>query len=298
MSTQRSASDDADDAPGRPPWAPRPWEWLAWSVIFCVAATGNALTTRMEALRSGENLPLWAPMTWEWSSALASLVLMPALLWLCRRWPLHADGWLRRVPLYVAASLAWSLLHVLGMVALRKLVYRATGGHYDFGDWPRELVYEYLKDVRTFALIVWLDHTYHWFRRRRQGEARLLDAPDDAPPIEPVERPRRFLVRKLGREFLVPVDEIEWMQASGNYVNLRVRNRDYPLRTTISGIAERLDPARFARIHRSYIVNLDHVASIEPLDTGDARVHLRDGNVVPCSRRHRDVLRGVAGAWN
>jgi DNA-binding LytR/AlgR family response regulator len=106
-----------------------------------------------------------------------------------------------------------------------------------------------------------------------------------------VERPERFLVRKLGREFLVAAADIEWLQAAGNYVNLRVRGHDYPLRSTIAGIGERLDPARFARIHRSYIVNLDQVASIEPLDTGDARVHLRDGGVLPCSRRQREALR-------
>src|SRR3546814_4990152 len=74
-----------------------------------------------------------------------------------------------------------------------------------------------------------------------------------------------LLVRKLGREFLVAASDIEWLQAAGNYVNLRVRGRDYPLRSTIAGIAAQLDPDRFVRIHRSYIVNLDTVASIEPL---------------------------------
>jgi DNA-binding LytR/AlgR family response regulator len=89
----------------------------------------------------------------------------------------------------------------------------------------------------------------------------------------------------------VSAADIEWVQASGNYVNLRVRGHDYPLRSTIAGIGERLDPARFARIHRSYIVNLDRIAQIEPLDTGDARIVMDDGAIVPCSRRYRDALR-------
>ena len=84
---------------------------------------------------------------------------------------------------------------------------------------------------------------------------------------------------------------VEWLQAAGNYVNLHVRGRDYPLRSTMSAIEAQLDPSRFVRIHRGYIVNLDQVASIEPLDTGDARVHLRDSHVLPCSRRHREQLR-------
>ena len=137
---------------------------------------------------------------------------------------------------------------------------------------------------------------YRFLVRRLQGEARLLDAPDDASPDAPVERPERFLVRKLGREFLVAANDIEALQASGNYVNLRVRGREYPLRTTISAIEGRLDPARFQRVHRSHIVNLDQVASIEPLDTGDARIHLHDGSTLPCSRRYRADLKDRLGA--
>lgn len=98
-------------------------------------------------------------------------------------------------------------------------------------------------------------------------------------------------MRKLGREFLVAANDIEWLEASGNYVNLHVAGRAYPLRSTLSGIEARLDPSRFIRIHRSYLVNLDRVESIEPLDTGDARVHLRDGTALPCSRSHREVFK-------
>src|SRR3546814_16674860 len=78
-----------------------------------------------------------------------------------------------------------------------------------------------------------VDHGYRWFGRRLQGVARLLDPPDDGSATGKETRPERFLVRKLGREFLVAASDIEWLQAAGNYVNLRVRGRDYPLRSTI-----------------------------------------------------------------
>jgi hypothetical protein len=289
--TDTSSGHPADGAEAlRPPR--RHWlDTVGWIAAFGIAASGNAVTRLMEAQREGEALAAWIPWASEWSSALASLAVLPAVLWFLGRWPLHADTWRRRWPAYLAASVVWSLLHVIGMVVLRKLVHAAMGGHYDFGDWPRELFYEYLKDVRTFALVVWVVHGYRWYRRRRQGEALLLDAPDEGPSLEPVERPRRFLVRKLGREFLVAVDDIEWMQASGNYVNLHVRGHDYPLRSTIGGIESKLDPSRFVRIHRSYIANLDRIASIEPLESGDARIHLKDASTLPCSRRYRDALK-------
>ena len=277
------------------PWQGR-IELAFWILAFVVPAFANTLVSLMDAQRDGRVLPAWQPALWEGSSALVSLLLLPALLALCSRWPMHADTWRRRLPAYVVASVAWSILHVVGMVLLRKAGYLLLGDHYEIEDWLRRFACEYLKDARTFALIVIVDHGYRWFWRRLQGEARLLDAPDDAPvePAEP-ERPERFLVRKLGREFLVAANDVEWLQAAGNYVNLRVRGHDYPLRSTIAGIEARLDPARFVRIHRSYIVNLDQVASIEPLDTGDARVHLKDGMALPASRTYRGGLRERLG---
>lgn len=69
----------------------------------------------------------------------------------------------------------------------------------------------------------------------------------------------------LGREFLVPAEDIDRAQAGGNYVNLVVGRREFPFRSTMKDLVERLDPARFRRIHRSHIVRLDRVAEIEPL---------------------------------
>lgn len=269
----------------------RSFEIGYWLVSFCLSAVVNSATVLMDYQRDGRAIHAWEPMVWEWSSALASLALVPAVLWFTRCYPLHFDTWRRRLPLYLAGSVAWSLLHVLGMVGVRKLAYAVQGGSYDFGNWPRELFYEYLKDVLTFAGMVVAIHGYRMLLRRLQGEARLLDAPDAGPPVEPIDRPERFLVRKLNREFLIATHDIEWLQASGNYVNLHVAGRDYPLRSTIAAIEARLDPQRFRRVQRSYMVNIEHVASIEPLDSGDARVHLKDGASVPCSRRYRDALK-------
>ncbi len=276
-----------------------PWKrWFEigfWVVNTLINAVINSITVNMDVQKSGLGFAAWEPVVWEWSSGLAWLALAWPMVWFTRRFPFHWDTWRRALPWHLLASVAVSLLHVLGMVVLREAAYRYMGGDYEFGHWPRELFYEYLKDVRSYAGMVVALEAYRLILRRLQGEAHLLDAPDEGPPLEPVERPDRFLVRKLGREFLVAAADIEWAQASGNYVNLRVRGHDYPLRSTIAGIEAKLDPARFARIHRSYIVNLDQIASIEPLDTGDARVHLKDGTALPASRTYRAGLRERLG---
>ncbi|MDC8012398.1 LytTR family DNA-binding domain-containing protein [Tahibacter soli] len=279
----------------------QPWRRVAeygfWIVVLTLNAIANSVVALMDVRRAKlDAIAWWEPAVWEFSSTVTILALMPAVVAFTRRYPLHFDTWRRFLPHYVAATVVWSIGHVVGMVSLRMGFYALVGYTYDFGSWPREFFYEYLKDARSFISFVVLVTLYRFVLLRLQGEAALLDAPDVGPPLESVERPERFLVRKLNREFLVAANDIEWVQASGNYANLHVRGRDYPLRSTIAGVEARLDPARFARVHRSYIVNLDHVSMIEPLDTGDARLHLKDGTTVPCSRRYRPSLRERVGA--
>ncbi len=273
------------------PW--RPWiEYGFWIGLFLVNAIANSVTVSMDTRRVHLEVAGWEPVVWEVSSNLLSLLLVPAVVAFTRWRPVEFDNWRRRLGEYALASVVWSALHVTGMVALRKLAYSMAGGHYDFGDWWVQGAYEYLKDVRGFAGTVLTIEAYRLFLRRLQGEASLPGLADDAPSnAGPPARPDRFLVRKLGKEFLVPAADIEWLQAAGNYVNLRVRGRDYPLRTTMAQIEEQLDPATFRRVHRSWMVNLDRVDRIEPVESGDARIVLQDGAVVPCSRRYRDALR-------
>jgi hypothetical protein len=276
-----------------------PWRrWFEsgfWPVLLALNAVANALTALIEVRRNHLGVAEWQPWVWEISSSLVVGALIPGIVAFTRRFPLQWGAWWPQLRWHVLASLVFSLIHVVGMVALRMLAYHVLGCEYDFGPWPREMFYEYLKDVRSYALIVLAIEIYRFVLRRGQGEASLLTAPDEGQPVEPVDKPERFLVRKLGREFLVNAADIEWAQAQGNYVNLHVGEREYPLRSTIAGIEERLDPRRFARVHRSYIVNLDYIASIEVLDTGDARLHLRGGATLPCSRRYRPALRERIG---
>jgi hypothetical protein len=265
----------------------RPFELLFWPLLYLLNASFNSITSVMDH----PDVAAWQPWSWEWSSALMFLALIPAVVALERRWPFRLETWRRSLLQHLLASVPFGLLHVLGMIALRKVAYGLAGEVYDFGPLWLNFGYEYLKDIRTYFSIVATLALYRLWVMRLQGEARMLAAPDEGPPVESIDRPKRFLVRKLGKEFLVNASEIEWLQASGNYVNLRVRGRDYPLRSTMAALEERLDASRFVRVHRSYAVNLDYLAEIEPLDTGDARLQLRDGARIPCSRSYRSALR-------
>ena len=97
----------------------------------------------------------------------------------------------------------------------------------------------------------------------------------------------RVPVKSGGRTLWVGVNEIDWVQASGDYVSLHVGPRVHMIHESMDGIERRLDPRRFARIHRSTIIALDRVHGLRLLPTRDALITLRDGTALRVSRRFR-----------
>jgi two-component system LytT family response regulator len=100
----------------------------------------------------------------------------------------------------------------------------------------------------------------------------------------------RILVKDRDRARFVSVDQIRCVRAAGNYVELFAEDEVHMLRDTLDGIAERLDAHRFLRVHRSYLVNVDHIKEIQPLTHGDHLLILTGDTEVRLSRRYRDQL--------
>jgi hypothetical protein len=234
----------------------------------------------------------WEPYVWEYSSAIVVLIAIPAIVLFDRRRPISWSTWRINIARHFIATIVFSVFKVGATILIRKLAYAASGGHYDARLVPSGFGYDYLPNARQYLGILALTYCYRFILSQLRGEARTFAQPDIGPPVDSLERPQRFMVRKLGKEFLIAASEIEWLQSQGNYVNLQVRGRAYPLRSTMAAVQVLLDPAKFVRVHRSHIVNLDYLLEIEPLDSGDARLRLRDGTLVNCSRTYRDALRG------
>lgn len=100
----------------------------------------------------------------------------------------------------------------------------------------------------------------------------------------------RLLVREGTKLAVVPTDALDWAEAAGDYVALHVGTRTHLLRETLSGLADRLDPRRFVRIHRSTLVCVDRVRDVRLTAGGDARLFLRDGTELRASRRYWKTL--------
>jgi len=122
-------------------------------------------------------------------------------------------------------------------------------------------------------------------RARRHLERR--DA--TASPAAPLSR---LLVRERGRAFFVRVEEVDWLEAQGNYVRVHVGRASHRLRTSIGALEPQLDARAFRRINRSQIVALDRVRELQPWFHGDGLVILTSGARLRLSRRYRDRVYG------
>ena len=100
----------------------------------------------------------------------------------------------------------------------------------------------------------------------------------------------RFLIKGGGRMHVVPVEEVDWLEAAADYVRLHVGERIYLLRETMGAIEAQLAPNRFARIHRSTIVNLERIRELQPYFNREYIVVLKDGTKLKLSRSYREHL--------
>ena len=267
--------------------------WWEIAMVLSFALVGFLANVSLEMIdsgRGGREAGWLEPAILEGTSHAALALLFPLFLWFDHRNTIRARNWRRTILAHSLFSVVFSLGHVTMMYWARVALFSATGlGTYRWASWPAQFGYEYLKDFRAYMLIVVIVYLYRFILRRLQGEAGFLEVEqDDKPGIGVSDR---FLVKKLGREFLVRINEIDWIESSGNYVNLHVGTRVFPLRETMTRIDERLLPLGFQRVHRSAIVNLDRVAEIVAFDTGDGEARLQTDTRVPVSRRFRQELR-------
>jgi two-component system LytT family response regulator len=124
--------------------------------------------------------------------------------------------------------------------------------------------------------------------RDRETTSRILDFLTQNKPEPQVDR--RLAFKSGGRVVFLDLDEIDWLSAAANYVTLRVGAESYVLREGIGHISERLDPKKFVRIHRSTIVNVKKIKQVEPVNSGEYIVVLKDGKELSCSRGYRTSL--------
>jgi two-component system LytT family response regulator len=106
---------------------------------------------------------------------------------------------------------------------------------------------------------------------------------------------QRLVVPSGHRSIVVRTDDIDWIEAERNYVRLHIRDQAYLLRENLGRMESALDPAKFCRIHRSTIVNIDRITAVDSLRHGEYVVVLHDGTELASGRNYRGSLLAIMG---
>lgn len=107
--------------------------------------------------------------------------------------------------------------------------------------------------------------------------------------------PERILVSRRGHGVFVALTDVDYVESAGNYVRLHVGPQEHRLRMKLGDAELQLDPARFVRVHRTVIVNIDRIAEIQPWFSGDAVIILRNGTKLRLSRHYRGAVESTFG---
>jgi two-component system LytT family response regulator len=107
------------------------------------------------------------------------------------------------------------------------------------------------------------------------------------------ERPTRFVARRGSKHYFVRVADVDWIAADGNYVQVQTGDTAHLIRDTMHGVEAKLDPEEFVRVHRSAIVAIDRIRSIEAREAGEYLVTLRGGATFVSSRGYSHRIRSL-----
>jgi hypothetical protein len=291
--------------------------YFAMAAIVATACLVNAFSVGYDLTRLGRPHRSWEPFVWEASSG----TVIIALLWLPRHATKLSAGFashpVRSGLSLIGLALAFSALHICGMVLLRDLVYAAAGAAYSFNWSVGVVLYELRKDLFSFSTIVltfWLAERAF----RRPGPIALMpvgrsDAgADGSPPYPPPQAGEgisiypsplegseggagsRLWLRDGRSSILVEAGDILYVASAGNYAEyVMATGQRHLIRTTLQAEAVRLSRLGIARVHRTRLVNVKRVVAVIWRPSGDFDLRLDNGETLAGSRRYKASVAGI-----
>lgn len=264
---------------------------LMWQTAAIVTAAGiifsiiDVLSAQTEYERAGENYHPIAIWVYDPTSVLVIVALAPFVMLFANRFRFSETALPLWLAGHTAAAFAFSALHILLMVWLRKLVFFLFFDRpYIFTDnLARDFVYELRKDLLSYAFIVL---TLFLLRSFAEQKRELAEVRRDA-------RETQLITLKCGGQTMrFTANSFRYARAAGNYVEVQAGDTTHFARATLAGLEELLRDAgvSVARIHRSYLVNCDTIQSSKPSGSGDLVLTLASGETLPCSRRYRSAI--------
>jgi two-component system, LytTR family, response regulator len=190
----------------------------------------------------------------------------------------------------------FDVVEAVGTAAMPEVIFVTAFDRYAVRAFDVHAIDYVLKPIDHERFRAAVDRARERLARSRESAAERIAAALEELGREAVpRRAKRLAIRSDGRVRLVDVDEVDRIEAAGNYVEVYAGGKAHLMRETLSSLEARLDPERFVRVSRSSIVSVDRVRELQPMFNGDFVVVLGDGTEVAGSRRFRRGLDALVG---
>lgn len=266
-----------------PTWLrPHAWVLLYWLAFLLVLEPGNVL----RASQAGQTLSLSHEVIRILLAALLGTTVTSAVQALVERFPLRGPGRGRHLLIHAAGAASLALTLVVASCLLAAWVFARRW----LPSWDE--IWDQL--VSNFTLLMFALAALTALVQVGLQRAPQVRPAAPAPTFDAAPALTHVQVKRRGQVISLPLSEVDWIEAQGNYVALHVGAEQHLVRDTVSGFAARLDPLQFQRIHRSMIVAVDRIRVFEALANGDALLHLTRGGPLRASRSYAAAVKAAA----
>lgn len=252
--------------------------FLYWLSFLIALEPGNVA----RAIEAG------APLVWDreviriLGASMLGALATPAAAALMRRFPIEGSAVRRHLAMHGASAIMVAFLLIVASCLLAPIA--QVGDTRPFlTALPDHLASNWLLLAFSFAGLTAVLHATGFLRRVEREQSAGGIAADATPGSLTQVR-----IKTRGHVEVVDLGAVDWVEAQGNYVALHCGKSVHLLRETLSAFEAKLDPAKFARVHRSRLVAIARIAAITPLGNGDGNIRLIDGTELRLSRGFRE----------
>src|SRR5262245_57860653 len=189
----------------------------------------------------------------------------------------------------------FAVLETIGIDRLPEIIFTTAYEQYAIRAFELHALDYLLKPFDQARFKEAIKHAKERFRSVRQDEGRMqISALLESIKSKP-QYLDRLVIKAGGRITFLSTCEIDWIEADDKYVHLHTSKANPMVRQTLTAMEEQLDPAKFRRVHRSAIVNVERIAELQPLFSGEYSIVLQDGTKLTLSRNYKDKLFELLG---
>ncbi len=189
----------------------------------------------------------------------------------------------------------FGVIQTIGVQQMPMVIFVTAYDQYAIQAFENQAIDYLLKPFNAQRFVSAVERASQMIRRHSKNEfdERLDDLlkklQDRSPYLE------RIMIKATSRIYFLRVEDIEWIEAAGNYAVIHIGNETHLLRETMNNLEAKLNPSKYLRIHRSTIVNFDQIQEMQPDVNGDYIVVLKNGKQLTMSRRNREKLHKIIG---